>query len=109
MRCFSVKVQNDVEWVSDGSIKVDFMLFAEDFISATMKAEEVVSMFRAKIEPIVKGSRLANDLETIRVQELRDTCAVVIGDVGQSHFTLASDTIDGAVERITARVAKNKD
>ena len=111
MRCFSVTIKNDASWVSDGSISVEVMVLAEDFITATMKAHEIADSLKSKLESIAEGSNLGKDLSSLRVLQVQEICAVVSADgVGTYRGGFRSGLgVEEAVQKLTARLAKAKD
>jgi hypothetical protein len=107
MKCFLVKIANDSQWMSDGRIQIEFMVLAEDFISATMRGHDVMSDLMHKLIPIAEGNIIGKDLDSTRVIEVHETCSSVIDGIGKVSGT--SHGVDEAVEYFVKKLAKTKD
>ena len=78
MRLFKVEAKNDETWVSEGAISEEFYVIAEDFVSALVKAEEVVA-------DMAEGLRGKEKTSTFRIRSLHEVGEVVGGVVASSY------------------------
>ncbi len=110
MRCFSVSIKNDSHWVSDGSISVEVMVLADDFIAATMKAQEINDELKAKLERITEDQNIGKDLRSVRVIQVQETCSVVADGVGTYQGGYRGGLgVEAVVEKLTMKLTKAKE
>ena len=106
MKCYRIKIKNDADWLSDGQISIEVMVLADDFLSATVKGQDVTTSVVEKLETIVNGDRLGKDLDTLRLQEVVEMCPTVVDGIGD--FSSDRHSIANAVEQVTKRLEKRK-
>jgi hypothetical protein len=105
MRCYRIKIKNNAEWFSDGTILIENMVFADDFLTAVIKGQEVLTSVLERLEIIMKGDRLGKDLESLRLQEVIEICSDVVDGVG--HFG-DRHSLESVVDSLVKRLEKRK-
>lgn len=104
MRSFTIKIRNLAEWMADGAVSVEVMILADDFVTATMKAHEVLDGLRSALAALAsENENVKKDLENLRVVTVQETCATVVDGVGVYS---ESDGVKNAVDRLAKRLAK---
>ena len=106
MRCYRIKIKNEAEWYSDGQITIEVMVLAEDFLSATIKGQDISTEAMQRLDAVMKGERLGKDLDTLRLKEVVEICQNVVDGVG--NFSDDRHSLENAVDQVVSRLEKQK-
>lgn len=75
-KLFKASAKNHMKWISDGALDADFYVIAPDFMSALMKADEIVADLRAKLAE----HRSVDGLRVCALSEVGDIANGIVMD-----------------------------
>lgn len=103
LKAYNIQARNHIEYFSNGCINRRFLVFADDIVTAVMKAEEAVQGLRNSL--ISAGlPQVAEDLAINSVEET----AEVIGEIGEVRDGWSGNSsADIWIERVKKAVKRN--